>query len=332
MGIAFPNHLLSRADEVIGGAARPSAIKGSGQGLKKKWKIQIVEYANVLDVEEARHGVLDGLKQAGLVEGRDYEVKISNAQNDMPTVNALIDSALSDQVDMLVTLSTPTLQAALKKAKDIPIVFTYVADGVIAGAGKSDNDHLPNVTGVPTKASYDEMIVLIKECFPRAKKVGTLYVPSESNTVFHKDLFLTAAKKGGLEVALMASDTAAEVANATSAICQQGIDLICQIPGNLTASAFPAMSTAAKKVNMPVVGFQGVLAQQGACFVLSRDYYDGGIEAAQMAARIMRGESPANIPFKTVTKTRLMTNLRAAKAVGVTIPDRIVKNATKNFD
>jgi len=331
-GVPFPPHLLSRADEVIGAPPKKAAAQPGAKPLTKKWRIHIVEYSNVLDVEEAREGVIQGLKLAGLVPGRDYEVKVSNAQNDMPTVNALIDSALSDQSDMLITLSTPTLQAALKKAKDIPIVFTYVADGIKAGAGRTDVDHLPNVTGVPTKASYDEMVTLIKEVFPKVKKVGTLFVPSESNTVFHKDLFVAAAQKQGLEVALMASDTAAEVSNATAALCQQGIDLICQIPGNLTASAFPAMATAARKANMPVVGFQGVLAQQGACFVVARDYYDGGVEAAHMAARIMRGESPANIPFKTVTKTRIMTNTKSAASLGVQLPKSLLDKAVRNFD
>ena len=66
----------------------------------------------------------------------------------MATVSALIDAALSEHADLIVTFSTPTLQAALQRARSVPIVFTYVSSAVAAGAGASDTDHLANVTGV----------------------------------------------------------------------------------------------------------------------------------------------------------------------------------------
>ncbi len=62
--------------------------------LAKKRNVNLVEFNNVLDVEEAEHGVLTGLRESGLVEGRYYEVKIRNAQGDMGTVNSLIDAAV----------------------------------------------------------------------------------------------------------------------------------------------------------------------------------------------------------------------------------------------
>src|SRR5262249_12679449 len=146
--------------------------------LAKKWNVNLVEFNNVLDVEEAEHGVMAGLRESGLVEGRDYEVKIRNAQGDMGTVNSLIDAAVSDVADLLIALSTPTLQAALQRARTLPIVFTYVASGVIAGAGRSDEDHLPNVTGVYLGGGYEELLAIVRESFPFVRAMGTLFVPS----------------------------------------------------------------------------------------------------------------------------------------------------------
>ena len=76
----------------------------------------------------------------------------------MATVNSLVDAATTEGADLLITLSTPTLQAALKRAAGKPIVFTYLANAVAAGAGRSDEDHLPNVTGVYNTAAYAEML------------------------------------------------------------------------------------------------------------------------------------------------------------------------------
>ena len=72
--------------------------------------------------------MLAGFKEAGLVEGRDYVTTVRNAQGDMATVSALIDAALAERADLLVTFSTPTLQAALQRARSVPIVFTYVVE------------------------------------------------------------------------------------------------------------------------------------------------------------------------------------------------------------
>ena len=64
--------------------------------LAKKWKVRIIEYNNVQDVEESEAGVRVGLKESGLKEGQDYVVDIRNAQGDMATVNSLVDAAISE--------------------------------------------------------------------------------------------------------------------------------------------------------------------------------------------------------------------------------------------
>ena len=99
---------------------------------KKTWKIYFVQYNDVIDVKDAERGVLDGLRESGLEDGRDYEVQILNAQGDMATVSALIDSAITGGADMLITFSTPTLQAALRRAH-LP-VFAFQKSQAIGGA------------------------------------------------------------------------------------------------------------------------------------------------------------------------------------------------------
>jgi ABC-type uncharacterized transport system substrate-binding protein len=289
--------------------------------------VNLVEFNNVLDVEEAEHGVLTGLRESGLVEGRDYEVKIRNAQGDMGTVNSLIDAAVGDGADLLITLSTPTLQAALQRARALPIVFTYVSNAVIAGAGRSDEDHLPNVTGVYLGAAYEEFLAIVRESFPFVRTMGTLFVPSEVNSVFQKDVLVEAARKVGIEIVAVAASTSAEVPDAALSLCSRRIDALCQIPGNLTASAFPSIAQAARRARLPIFAFQSSQARAGAAVVLARDYGDGGRESGLLAARVMRGESPATIPFQLVSRTKLIVNLEAARGAGLTLPPALIKRA-----
>jgi ABC-type uncharacterized transport system substrate-binding protein len=294
----------------------------------KTWRIDLVQFNSVLDVEESQEGVLTGLREAGLVEGRDYVTRIRNAQGDMATVNGLIDAALVDRTDLLITFSTPTLQAALQRAHNVPIVFTYVANAVAAGAGKSDTDHRPNVTGVYLSAAFKEMLALIRVCM-RAHTLGTLYVPAEVNSVFYKERFEDQAARAGYELIAVPANTSSEVSDAALALTARRPDVICQIPGNLTASAFPSIAQAAERARLPVFAFQTSQVRTGASLVVGRDYRDAGRQSAALAARIMRGEQPATLPFRAVERTRLIVNLDAARRVGLTIPHRIVAQAAE---
>jgi ABC-type uncharacterized transport system substrate-binding protein len=305
--------------------------RAARRALAKKhtWKIWFVQYNDVIDVKDAERGVLDGLRESGLQDGRDFEVKILNAQGDMATVSALIDAAVTGGADLLITFSTPTLQAALRRAQNVPVVFNYVANGLKAGAGKSNTDHAPNVTGVSLLPANDEAVKLITTHFPSIRKLGALYCPAETNMVQYKIGLDAAAKRAGFEVVYVPAETATDVPDASAALMSRDIDAVLQIPGNLTASAFGSLSEAARRAHVPVFAFQKSQALGGAMVVVARDYRDSGRHAAFLAARIMRGENPKNIPLEDFGKTSLIVNFDAARALGITLPPALVRSAVE---
>jgi len=128
----LPDEVRAEATALVDAAGIHTRAVRSSAPLGKKWKVEFVQYNSVLDVEESQAGVQDGFKAAGLVEGRDIETVVRNAQGDMATVSALVDAAVGDGADLLLTFSTPTLQAAIQRAGKIPIVFTYVASPIAA--------------------------------------------------------------------------------------------------------------------------------------------------------------------------------------------------------
>ncbi len=306
----------------MGRRARPSGSLG------KRWKVYLIQYNNVVDVQESEEGVLEGLRDSGLVEGRDYEAKVVNAQGDMATVSALVDAAVNERADLLVTFSTPTLQAAIRRAPaSTPIVFTYVASAVAAGAGRSEQDHLPNVTGISTSAAYDDLLGAIRQWFPQVRRLGTLFVPAEANMVFHKANLERAAQRAGYQLEVVPVSTATEIADAATALTARDVDAICQVPGNLTAAGFGSISRAAQRARIPVFAFQKSQAKDGALVVAARDYRDAGHEAARVAAGIMRGDTPAKIPFRNFNRTKFIVNLDAARALGLTLSPALVQSA-----
>lgn len=297
--------------------------------LQKKWRITLVKYVESPSTEEGERGIMKGLVAAGLKEGRDFEIKTRSAQGDMMLLNTVIDAAAADKPDLVLLFSSPTLQKAVTKLSAFPIVFTYVADPIAAGAGKTLKDHLPNITGAFTRCDYDGMIRLTKELFPQAKKVGTLFTPSEVNSVYHHDQLKKTAQARGLRFDSVGVNSTNEVMDGTLALCTRGIDVITQILDNLNDACFASIVNAAKSRRMPLLGFATLHAQNGAIAAVARDFEQGGYVAGELAARIMRGESPAAIPFTPVDKSDLIINLEAARALGVEVPPGVLKRAKK---
>jgi ABC-type uncharacterized transport system substrate-binding protein len=338
LGIRIPDDILRSAAVLVDetgvhqqattpptATAVTSALRPAPLG--KTWKIDVLEYINVLDVEEGEKGIEAGLREAGLVVGRDYALRVRNAQGDMPTLSALVDAAVTEGTDLVMTLSTPTLQAALQRARDVPIVFTFVASAVAAGAGRSNEDHVPNVTGVPTMSAYEELIATVQECLPAAHRIGTLFVPAEVNSVYNKDQLTAVARAHGIEVAAVAANTSSEISDAALALSNQPIDAVVQVAGNLTSAAFASITQAARRARLPLFGSLSSNIHDGAAVVVARDYFDGGREAGLMAARIMRGENPARIPFQPLRTTKTLVNAEAARALGLTIPASVMHRA-----
>jgi ABC-type uncharacterized transport system substrate-binding protein len=256
-------------------------------------------------------------------------IKIHSAQGDMMALGTVMDAVAAQKPDLIIVFSSPTLQRAVKRLSAFPIVFTYVADPVAAGAGTSLDRHLPNITGAFTRCDYQGMITLVKTLFPRARKIGTLYTPAEINSVYHMEHLSLAARAQGLELVTVGVNSTNEVSDGTAALCAKGIDVMTQILDNLTDASFMAIINSAKARRMPVLAFAANQVGKGAVAAMARDFEQGGVVAGGIAARVLRGEKPERIPFMPVDKSDLIINLSAARTMGVDVPPSLLKRAVK---
>jgi len=292
-----------------------------------RFRAAMVWFSDTIFAEQTVAGMKDGLRQAGFTTDTNLDLKLANAQGDVCTLNNIMTGLRSERRDAVLTVSTPTLQAAIKHLDNTPIVFTTVANAALIGAGKSDDDHLPNVTGVNTEAAYEQMIGMLQACLPRVKRIGTLFTPSETNSTYYVAKLKTILSAQGIELVTVPASTPTEVAEGALSLCQRRLDAICQIPDNLTVSAFSSIAVQAERSRLPLFSFMSRDPHDGALLAVARDYHDAGYQTGQMAARILRGERPADIPFGRVQKTRVIINLKRAQALGMTIPERLIAGA-----
>ncbi|MFQ6108220.1 MAG: ABC transporter substrate-binding protein [Candidatus Aminicenantales bacterium] len=278
-------------------------------------------------LNEVRKGFLRALEDNGVVDGANIRLIIRNGMGDIPEVQRIAHEFASKKVDMIVALSTPSLQAALHATHEIPIIFSSVANPYLAGAGKSAEDHRRNVTGVSSKGPIRESLFFLKEILPEAKKVGTLWTPSEINSSYYLELARQAAKELGIELVAIPIANKSEVLLSAQALVNKKIDAIYQISDNTINASFEAVGRVAEENSVPLLGGFLLSTHLGACAALGWDFFDMGYKAGLMAIRVKNGESPGDIPFQYMDKIKLYLNLNAAKKQNVTFPEGVLNRA-----
>lgn len=328
---ALTDDMRQRAKLVIDadGVEHAAAATGPPNPTGKKWKIAAVTYVEAGPSEETLAGIKAGFKRSALVEGKDYEISYRSAQGDFAALNGIFDAIATEGADIVVPLATPTLQAAVKKVKNVPVVFTMVANPVIAGAGKSYTDHLPNMTGVAVLAPVDALLDLIQKHFPQYRRIGTLFCPAEANSVDLKDLLEAAAGKRGIKVVTVAVNTPTELTDAAASLASRPIDAIVQISDNITSAGFNAITKAARQAQKPLISLNSTTVKLGAPIALGRDYFNSGEVTVSMIERVIRGEKPAAMPFVLPPKLFFSASPENARAVGMTLPPALLKEVDK---
>lgn len=347
----IPDSVLKRADVVIdstgthlksastgASAASPAnaAVANDGPNaaaaakpLARRMTVDLVEYVDTLNAELAREGVMEGLAQSGLVPGRDFELRRHIAQGDMATLNSIIDTVRTRKTDLMITLSTPTLQTAVARGRGTPMVFTMVSNPFITKAGTTDTDHLPFLTGSYLVQPLKELLAALRDLQPPVRRIGTLFTPAEINAVYSKEEMERAARAAGLEFEAVAVTNTTDVIEATLSLANRDVDVLTQVPDNVVASSFPAVMEAARRARLPVTTYSPAFADMGPLLVLANDYRDNGVVSGRMAARVLRGESTATMPFATVPTLNYIVNLKVANEYGIRVPSQLVSKAAR---
>ncbi|HRJ72628.1 MAG TPA: ABC transporter substrate-binding protein [Terrimicrobiaceae bacterium] len=336
-GWNVPQSLIDRAQIVIDeNGTEHLAAQTTGPGPAappnpsgKTWRIAVIVYNENLPTEETIAGMDEAWSRSPLVKGRDYTIRTRSAQGDIAALGGIIDAALTDGADIVVPLSTPSLQAAIHKIRHIPVVFSLIANPIAAGAGKSYEDHLPNITGVSVLSPAGEMLDLLEKYYPAYKRIGTLYCPAEANSVDLKNSLEAMCQKRGFVLESIAANSPGELPDAALALVSRPIDAVVQISDNLTSGGFTAIAKAARQAKKPLFSLNSTTIPLGAAVAIGRDYHAAGIATVGMIERVIRGENPRDIPFLLPPVVVRGVSLPNARAVNMTVPPGLIREADK---
>ena len=295
--------------------------------------IGIVQLSDHAVLNMTRNGFLEEMANLGYKNGDNVVFHIEDANGDPATVNSILDRFLQKKVDLIMTISTGCTQAAINKIKEIPVVFATVANPFIIGAGKSDTDHLPNVTGVYGAVPMDRMMELTGALLPGKIRVGCIWDPAQVNAVYNVGQLQAEIKKHPDIRFVGATVTGStEVQQAAQSLVYKGIDAFVLVTDNIVFSALDSIIKAADDAKIPVILSDIERLSDGALAACRYDYRQSGLQAAHLADRILKGEDPAGIPFEQYKKLTIAVNPAVAARLGIALPAKLLAQVTLAVD
>ncbi|WP_419787940.1 ABC transporter substrate-binding protein [Pseudodesulfovibrio sp.] len=298
----------------------------AGQAYAKQYVVSVTQFVEHPALDAMCKGVLDRLKEKGL----DVKANVHIAQANPGTNVQIISQIMGEEPDLVLAIATPGAQAAAQKIHDRPILFTGVTDPVSAGLVKNlANTGGGNITGMSDFSPMDKHIALIKRIVPKIETLGVIYNAGEPNSVVLVNKLKEEAAKAGLSV------EEATIAN-SSGVYQAAKSLVgrCQaiyIPtDNTVVSALESAIKVCKDTQLPLIAADVDSVQRGAIAAVAVDYYKMGLQTGDMAYRILKeGVAPSSMPIEFLNDLNLHVNKSAAAAMGVTLPEDLVKSAAK---
>jgi putative ABC transport system substrate-binding protein len=300
-----------------------------GSGRSGNPRIGLLYFAPEEGADLCMQGVFDGLKEQGLEKGRNLDVLSAHAQGEIANIPMLVQNYLSQNVDLIFTLTTPCLTAACSLARNKHVVFSYCYDPVAAGAGTSFTSHLPNITGVGSFPPVADTVDLIQKLVPGVKAVGTVYNTSEANSVkvisVARDIF----KKRGIALEEVTATNTSEVFQSAQVACSRRVQAVWVTGDNTALQSFDGIVKATTNAKLPLVINDPEFTARGAVACVGLGWYPAGKAGGVLAARVLRGEDPGHIPFQEVAMQKLVLNQKAAVSLGIVFPPDVVTAAAK---
>jgi putative ABC transport system substrate-binding protein len=294
------------------------------------YKIGITQIVTHPALDRCRQGFIDQMKEEGFVEGENVYYILRNAEGDMSTAASIAQYFVSVDVDLIFSIATPTTQACANAVNgtDIPVVFAAVTDPVAAGFAANWTVPGGQVTGASDWADVGAQVKLGMDIHPAAR-LGVIYNAGEVNSVVQiNELKKVKSSLNITEIVEATVSSTADVYTAAMSLVGQ-VDAIWEPSDNTVAAAIDSVVAVCEEYDIPLFASDVDMARAGAISGLGLDYYVNGQTAAELAARILKGENPANIPISTTPMTIVYLNPFAAERMGITIPPAILATATE---
>ncbi len=308
----------------IGLAGLPLLLVGCIQGgVPGKEQIAILKYATHPALDEMENAYYENLSKSLSSDkqlSEKYEINKYNANGNRVTAKTIAESFGFKKVKLIFTIGTPAAQAVANTKSEIPFIYGAVADPQGAGV------ITPRSTGIQNagESIVIQSLEFIHAAFPKAKVIGTIYNPSEQNSVYVQGFIKSNTEKMGLKLKQVSTAGTAELATLADALTNE-VDVVYSANDNTVNAGITSIVAVCNKKKKPfVIGDLSTLSK-GPLFAVGLEYSGMGKELANTTFQILSGKPISNFPPQSVPKGKIWVNNQTKKLLGYKYPDKKVE-------
>jgi putative ABC transport system substrate-binding protein len=270
-----------------------------------------------------------GLRELGWVEGQNLTLELRFGEGQLDRLPALAERLVRDEVDVIVTGSTPGALAAKRATSRIAIVFVTTGDPIAGGLVQSLGRPGGNLTGV-TALGIElnaKRLELLKEAFPRARRIAVLTNPDSSYTGDFETSKEPIARGLGLHLVTGAARTPDDLPKTFEDLGTLHPDALLVLSDVMFISYRARVVQLADTYRLPAIYPDRAFVDAGGLMFYGAGLPDMYRHAALYVDKVLRGAKPGELPVEQPTTFQLVVNMQCAKASGFDIPATLLARA-----
>ena len=300
------------------------------QQAKKVYRIGYLSFGSAKGLSE--EAVRQGLRELGYVEGQNIVIEWRFAAGKLDPLPGLAAELVRLKVDAIVVSSTQGTLAAKKATQTIPIIFAIADNPVESGVVASLARPSGNLTGVTDIAGElgGKRIELLKETVPKVSRLAVLvWNPDGPGNAAERSEIESAARALGVQVQPVEIRGANDLESGFSAMTRAGANALMGLTNTRFGGNRQRIVALSAKNRLPAIYPERLFVEDGGLMSYGTNRAEWRRRVAVYVDKILKGTKPADLPVEQPTKFELVINLKAAKQIGLTIPQSVLYRADK---
>jgi ABC-type uncharacterized transport system substrate-binding protein len=317
---------------LLGGAtaAWPLTVRAQ-QGERIRRVGELMGYAESDPAVQSYLAAFRGaLAKLGWTDGSNLRIELRWGAADPDRIKSFAKELVDLRPDAILGTTTPVISALARETHTIPIVFTNVVDPIGSGFVASLAHPGGDITGFTAldSALGGKWVGLLKEIAPHTVRAALLFNPTTASPLqIYMPSIQAAATSFAVEVSAAPVHAKDEIEGVIAAQARNPGGSLIVMPDIFNRRNRDLIIALAARYGVPAIYYSRSLVESGGLIAYSDDFAEEFRQAAGYVDRILKGEKPANLPIQQPTKFELVINLKAAKALGLTVPSSLLATA-----